>query len=65
MINGTRTEIFTDVKSPIFAGMGKLKNGQNVNKLSKIGYDLVRLYYDCSLKNCLVGEERIKGVINK
>lgn len=58
-----RTEFFTDVKTPIIAGMefsnGKTKN----NKLHKVGYETTRLYFDTPEKDCLIGEERIKRVI--
>lgn len=61
------TKFFTDVKSPIMAGMqfcytkGETKN----NKIKQVGYDVVRIYYDSVEKDCVVGEKRFKRVFNE
>jgi len=65
MITGVKTQIFVDVKTPIMAGMGKLKNGQYITKLTKIGHEVHRHYFDTINKDCQVGTERIKRVITK
>jgi hypothetical protein len=63
---GIRSKFYTEVKSPIIAGMqfsyvkGETKN----NKARQIGYDLVRIYFDTPEKDCVIGEERIKRIIN-
>jgi hypothetical protein len=60
------TNFFTDVKSPILAGMqfcytkGETKN----NKIKQVGYDVVRIYYDSAEKDCAVSEKRLKRVLN-
>jgi hypothetical protein len=63
---GIRSKFYTEVKSPIIAGMqfsyvkGETKN----NKPRQIGYDLIRIYFDTREKDCVIGEERIKRIIN-
>jgi hypothetical protein len=61
MIQGTKTKIYTDVKMPVMAGM---QFGTNDNKIRKIGYEVYRLYFDSLEKDCQVGNERIKRVLN-
>ena len=58
------TNYFNDVKTPIMAGMQFCyKNGETKNhKLKKVGYDLVRIYFDTKEKDCVVGQQRIKRV---
>jgi hypothetical protein len=61
-----KTKFFTEVQLPICAGMqfaytkGETKN----NKIKKVGYKLVRIYYDSSLKDCCVGQEVVKQVFS-
>lgn len=61
----TVTKFYRDVKTPILAGMqftynkGVKKN----NKIKKIGYDLVRLYYDSAKMDCLIAQVKIKRVM--
>lgn len=55
---GKRTNIYTDVKSDVVAGMQFGKDG--TNKMRVVGFDIVRLYYDSRDKDYLVGEEKIK-----
>jgi len=59
-IEGKATEFYTDVKSPVNAGM---QFNTNKYKLRKIGYDIVRIYYDNAEKDCIVGQQRIKRVL--
>ncbi len=60
------TQFFTDVKSPIMAGMQfcYTKGKTNNNKMKQVGYDVVRIYYDSAEKDCVVGEKRLKRVFN-
>ena len=66
MIQGIKSKFYTDVKTPIIAGMqfcynkGETKN----NKCKQIGYDLVRIYFDTIEKDCTIGQERIKRIFN-
>lgn len=66
MLQGIKSKFYTDIKTPVMAGMqfsynkGETKN----NKLQKIGYDLVRIYFDTIEKDCTIGQERIKRVFN-
>lgn len=59
-MNGIKTNYFTDVKIPVFAGM---PFGNANNKIKKIGFDIFRLYYDSEVKDCQVGSERLKRVL--
>ena len=63
MVEGTKTEFFSDVKLPIYAGM-PLNNPKASPKIKKVGYEVFRNYYDTEQKDCQVGSERIKRVIN-
>ena len=56
---------FTDVKSPVFAGMqfGYTKGRTINNKFEHIGYELVRIYYNSQEKDCIIGQQRIKRVL--
>lgn len=62
MIQGTKTKYYSDVKMPIMAGM---PFGKNDYKIKKVGYEIFRHYFDNQIKDCQVGSERIKRVINK
>jgi len=64
MLQGTKTEFFSDVKLPIYAGM-PLNNPKASPKLKKVGYEIFRHYYDNDQKDCQIGSERLKRVINK
>jgi hypothetical protein len=59
---GIKTQFHSDIKMPIFAGMDfKTKN----NKMRKVGFEVIRHYFDSDLKDWQVGSERIKRIINK
>ena len=66
MVQGIKSKFYTDVKTPVIAGMqfcygkGVIKN----NKLKQVGYDLVRIYFDTIEKDCTIGQEKIKRVFN-
>ena len=60
-VEGTATPFYTDVKSPIHAGM-QFGNPRN-SKIRKVGYDIVRIYFDSAEKDCTVGMQRIKRVL--
>ena len=63
MIQGTKTNIFTDVKLPVHAGM-KYQNGKITDyKIKKVGHEIYRHYFDTEEKDCQVGSEKIKRVI--
>ena len=62
MIQGTKSKFFTDVKSPVMAGM---EFGSTNYKIKKIGYDIIRIYYDSIEKDLTIGQERIKRVLLK
>ena len=62
MIQGIKTEFYNDVKMAIFAGMDfKTKN----NKMRKVGYEIIRHYFDNEIKDWQVGSEKIKRVISQ
>lgn len=63
MLQGQKTIYYTDVKTPILAGMPFAYPKTNNNKIRKVGYEVVRLYFDSPLKDWQVGSERIKRVI--
>jgi hypothetical protein len=64
MLQGTKTEFFTDVKLAVKAGM-QFKNGEIVNaKIKTIGYEVYRHYFDNSNKDWQVGSERIERKLN-
>lgn len=60
------TEFYTDVFTPINAGMEfiYLKGGIKSSKIKKIGYDIIRIYYDTKEKDCVVGQKILKRVFN-
>ena len=60
MIQGAKTNFYTDVKIDIIAGM---QFGTEKNKMRKIGYDVFRHYFDSAEKDCQVGSEKIKRVL--
>lgn len=62
MIQGQKSQFFTDVKLPIYAGM---KFGTSENKIKKVGYEVFRHYFDTEQKDWQIGSEKIKRVINK
>jgi hypothetical protein len=59
-VEGKKTKFYTDVKSPIRAGM---PFGSNDYKIKTIGHDVYRLYYDSKDKDMQVGVQRIKRII--
>ena len=61
------TKYFTDVKSPIIAGMQFCyPKGETINnKLKEVGYDIVRIYYNSPEKDCVIGQKRLKRVFYK
>ena len=59
-VEGNATEFYTDVKSPVHAGM---QFNTNNYKIRKVGYDIVRIYFDSAEKDCTVGQQRIKRVL--
>jgi hypothetical protein len=60
MVEGTKTQYYTDVKMPIFAGM---EFGTKNYKLRKVGFEVIRQYFDNDVKDFQVGRERVKRVI--
>ena len=60
MVEGTKTQYYTDVKMPIFAGM---EFGTKNYKIRKVGYEVIRQYFDNDVKDCQVGRQRVKRVI--
>lgn len=60
MIQGEKSKFYTDVKMPIEAGM---KFGTNDYKIKKVGYEIIRQYFDTEQKDWQIGSERIKRVI--
>jgi hypothetical protein len=60
MLEGTKTQYYTDVKMPIFAGM---EFGTKNYKLRKVGFEVIRQYFDNDVKDFQVGRERVKRVI--
>jgi hypothetical protein len=61
MLQGTKTAIYTDVKIPVYAGM---QFGTTNYKIRKVGYEVIRQYFDTIEKDWQVGSERIKRVTN-
>ena len=59
---GTKTKFYSDVKIKVSAGMDFKTNNYSMRV---VGYDVFRHYYDNSVKDCQVGNQRIKRVINK
>jgi hypothetical protein len=63
MLKGSKSNIFTDVKLPVKAGM-QYQNGKVIDyKIKKVGYEIYRHYFDTEEKDFQVGSERIKRVI--
>jgi len=60
MLEGAKTQYYTDVKMPIFAGM---EFGTKNYKLRKVGFEVIRQYFDNDVKDFQVGRERVKRVI--
>jgi hypothetical protein len=60
-MKGTKTNIYTDVKIPVLAGM---QFGTKNIRIKKIGYDIFRHYFDTKEKDRQVGSEKIKRVLN-
>lgn len=60
MLQGTKTQFYTDVKIPVKAGM---QFGTTNYKIRKIGTDIYRHYFDTAEKDCQVGSERIKRTL--
>ena len=61
MLEGKKTEYYTDVKLPVYAGM---QFGTKDNRMRKVGYEVFRQYFDSPNKDYQVGRERIKRVLN-
>jgi hypothetical protein len=61
-VEGAKTKHYKDVRVPIKAGMPFGKKGDY--KLKKIGYEVIRQYFDTAEKDMQVGRQRIKRVIN-
>jgi hypothetical protein len=61
MIEGIKTNYYTDVKLPVKAGMPL---GGGSYKIKVVGYETYRQYFDSPAKDWQVGRERIKRVIN-
>ena len=61
MLQGQKSKFYIDVKTPVKAGM---KFGTKDYKIKKIGYDLVRIYFDNQDKDCTIGMERLKRILN-
>lgn len=64
MIQGTKSQFFTDVKLPIIAGIEFCYPNTKNNKMRKVGYEVYRNYFDSEKKDWQIGSERIKRVIN-
>ena len=62
MLQGSKSNFFSDVKLPVYAGM---KFGTKDNKIKAVGYEVFRQYFDTPQKDWQIGSERIKRVINK
>lgn len=61
MLQGQKSKFYIDVKTPVKAGM---QFGTKDYKIKKIGYDLVRIYFDNQDKDCTIGMERLKRILN-
>jgi hypothetical protein len=61
-MTGQKTPYHSDVRLPVYAGM---PFGKTDNKIRKVGYEVFRHYFDTPDKDCQVGSERIKRIINK
>ena len=61
ILEGLKTQFYTDVKLPIFAGM---KLGTKDNKMKRVGHEVYRLFFDTIEKDFQVGRQRIKRVLN-
>jgi hypothetical protein len=59
---GQVTQYYQEVKTPIFAGM---EFGTSNYKMRKVGYDVVRLYFDTPEMDWQVGRQRIKRIFNR
>lgn len=57
-MNGIKTQFYTDVKSYI-------ECGKSSREMKKVGYKIVRIYFDNADKDCTVGEEKVKTVFYK
>lgn len=62
MEQNKKTEFYDDVKSYIFAGM---EFGTKNYKLKKVGYNIVRIYFDSKEKDLTIGQEKIKTIFYK
>jgi hypothetical protein len=60
-VEGKASQFYTDVKSPVIAGMQF--NTKNY-KMRRIGYDILRIYFDNADKDCTIGQQRIKRIIS-
>jgi hypothetical protein len=59
-VEGQKTKFYTDVKIDIIAGM---QFGTNDNKLRKVGYEVIRQYFDSAEKDWQIGRQVIKRVM--
>lgn len=62
MLQGQKSIFYTDIKMPIKAGM---KFGTNDYKIKKVGFEVIRQYFDTEQRDWQIGSERIKRVINQ
>lgn len=60
MLQGIKTKFYTDVKMPVCAGM---QFGTTTYKIRKVGFEVIRQYFDTKDKDWQVGSERMMRVI--
>ena len=60
---GQSSNFWTDVKSDIKAGMPF--NGSGNNKITTVGYQITRTYFDSPNKDWTIGYQVVKRVIYK
>ena len=58
-VEGKSSQFYTDVKSPVIAGM---QFGTKNYKMRRIGRDILRIYFDNADKDCTIGQQRIKRI---
>lgn len=64
MLQGIKTQFFSEVKLPVVAGM-QFQAGKIINvKMKTIGYEIYRHYFDNADKDWQVGSERIERKLN-
>ena len=62
-LEGLATKFYIDVKLPIKAGMPLGQTGKDY-KMKVVGHEVFRQYFDSPAKDCQVGRQRIKRIIN-